>query len=152
MRKRRRPRGQSISLFPFLSVLSATIGTLALLISGMTSMSLLTSDQIVERTKEGSMKAVRYVECRKEGIVIHPEKSFVHVESIGRGNTQWDDLLQHLRRNGGDQSLLLLIRPNGITSFRRAESGAKRVGITYGYDPINQAGELKFASSEGRPK
>ena len=78
MRKRRRPRGQSISLFPFLSVLSATIGTLALLISGMTSMSLLTSDQIVEKTKEGSMKAVRPEQDQVQqmkliSVIQHPE-------------------------------------------------------------------------------
>jgi hypothetical protein len=147
MPRRRKRRAQTISLFPFLSVLAATIGTLALVISGMTSMSLLTSSQVVEKIADGSLKKPLYVECRKEGLLIHPKKTFIPLDEISDRRGRWSRCLESIEDHSGHQCLVLLIRPNGIDSFQRASARAERANIDYGYDPIYQSGPLKFADA-----
>ena len=61
------------SLFPFLSVLACAIGVLIVIIGGQNLIALGSSDQIIEVTGTLKGKTPVYVECDRDGIVIHPE-------------------------------------------------------------------------------
>ena len=77
-----RKQQTEVELFPFLSVLACTIGTLILLIIVLTTQALEPQEAVIvakaDKDSKGinSSKAPLYIECRKDGFVIHPEDKF----------------------------------------------------------------------------
>ena len=69
---RRLRREPEPSLFSFLSVLKAVMGTLTLIISGMSHLAFANPKQRVEvEAFEPGKKSAIHVECRAEGRMIH---------------------------------------------------------------------------------
>lgn len=96
MARRRKRSGVSITLFPFLNVLACAMGVLIVIISGQNILAIGTSDQIIEISDpqdvddngsviEGGEERKRqavYVECGREGIIIHPKGTRVSMASL----------------------------------------------------------------------
>lgn len=158
-----RPRHRStltVSLFPFLSVLAAVMGTLTLVISGMTLLSLQNSTQVVEPPPRGSTKTPVYVECRQEGLLFQPEGRAVPRDEIEQKDGPWLKRLDEIAKNHTKQYVVFLIRPNGVEAFRDALWLAenKKIDedkdldedntIDIGFDAVYANGPLKFRQTD----
>ena len=86
MRRRSRFSKIETELFPFLSVLACTIGTLILLIIVISTETLSDSPEvtIIAESEDGTnqRKQPRYLECRQDGVVIYPEQIFVPLSQL----------------------------------------------------------------------
>jgi len=73
MARRRKKNENQVSLFPFLDVLSGVIGVLTLILIGMMLQSLQTAEQVIQIADgEEEDKRPNYVECREDGVIVHP--------------------------------------------------------------------------------
>nr|VFJ88018.1 MAG: hypothetical protein BECKH772A_GA0070896_1000623 [Candidatus Kentron sp. H]VFJ89988.1 MAG: hypothetical protein BECKH772B_GA0070898_1000723 [Candidatus Kentron sp. H]VFJ96371.1 MAG: hypothetical protein BECKH772C_GA0070978_1000623 [Candidatus Kentron sp. H] len=152
--RRNRSGYLTVSLFPFLSILVATMGTLILVITAMSLISIQTGKQIVQ-SPAGVEKKACYVECRPGGLLIHATNQFVSVDRISRPNSPWTRFLEQLSFRP-DVSLVLLVRQDGLEAFQKANAsitvrnrllGILGVGggeaISVGYEPIAAAGPIE---------
>ena len=92
MRKRRSKNHIELELFPFLSILACTIGTLILLIIVMSTQTLSDNPEveIIAKTELGKnqKKQPRYIECQKDGVVIYPSEEFIAKKDLKNKNSQ----------------------------------------------------------------
>ncbi len=147
----RRPRNDpEPTLFPFLSVLAAVMGTLILVISGMAqiNMSQPKPRVDVERFDEAKKVAI-YVECRRTGLFVYPdepgsaEPKFVKREQIGSPSSAFVDLSQRLELDS-TRYVMFLIRPEGVGSFEDARALVAGTRVEYGYEPLFGVGDVRF--------
>ena len=135
----------AVSLFPFLSVLFGVIGTLSLVIAGMTAIGLQDTDQFVELERDRlTGKTAVYVECRKEGLLLHPEQTELPLDELLDDNGAWARRLDTIKSKSTKEYLVLLVRPNGIESFDAAFVMARLADIDVGFDPVYSAGQIRF--------
>ncbi len=135
-----------IELFPFLSILACTIGTLILLIIVLTTQAL--NKQEVTIVAKGEEKGVnktkspRYIECRDDGVILHPSKTFVPRADIRDANSPIQKLIAELKANKDKQYLIVALRPNGIDMFNQIRNLVEGEGIDIGYEPIEYGLQL----------
>ena len=111
---RSRPRSRlTITLFPFLSVLAATIGALILIISGLTAINLHDTEQLIDMSSVQNRRRPRYVECDATGFILHPEGTVVPLEELDGHKNPFRELLEALDMPASSETLTLLIRPDG---------------------------------------
>ncbi len=143
----------TVSLFPFLSVLACVTGTLSFMISGMTAVALGDTEQLIELTEGGAKKTPRYVECRSEGLLIHPQGKLVPLEKLSKTPNAYVALLTQIAANSESQCLILLVRPDGIASYERSWKVAQEFGknkkrpFDMGSDAIYAAGPIRFETA-----
>jgi biopolymer transport protein ExbD len=150
---RRAHKRQAIEteLFPFLSVLACTIGTLILLIIVMTT-NLFTSKREVtivaqsegEGQGKNQNKVPHYVECRGDGIVIHPSQKFVNKKNLEGANSPLTQLLKEVKSKRDREYIIIAIRPDGVELFERVRSLIEAQNISLGYEPIEKDWKLKI--------
>jgi biopolymer transport protein ExbD len=152
MRRRSSSRPSiEIELFPFLSILACTIGTLILLIIVMTTqlfdsqreVTILAKTENNERGKNQN-KMPRYIECRKDGIVLHLSQEFVTKNDIESSNSALKKLLNEVEQNSNKEYLIIAIRPDGIEVFKKVRNLIEQKGIDIGYEPIDKDWTLKI--------
>lgn len=141
---RRRQRGSPVTLFSFLDILAAAVGTLVLIIAAMLALSLPEVEQGIEAGARGNLREPVFVECRRRGLVLHPEGTGVPRETIPNSTV----LLADLAEDSTERYLILLVRPGGLESFRLAESMANELELDVGYDPIYDAGPVVIKTGE----
>ena len=135
----------AFSLFPFLSVLVGVIGTMVLIISGMSLVGLQKTDQVIELEHDPQTnKEAVFVECRQDGLLLHPERMLVPLDRMVSNDSLWFRRMQDLMADKDRRYLVLLVRPDGIECFRRTFGMAKAAGIDVGYDPVYATGEIRF--------
>ncbi|MBR8827636.1 MAG: hypothetical protein DSM107014_06955 [Gomphosphaeria aponina SAG 52.96 = DSM 107014] len=146
---RRRSQVIEMDLFPFLSVLVCTIGTLILLIVAMMSQTL--SDEkeinIIASSDEGGVnqsKIPRYIECLKNGVIIYPSEVFVPLADLSKPNGALDQLLQEISSKKHQEYLIVAIKPDGIEVFQEVRYLVEKLGIDLGYEPIDEGWKLKI--------
>ena len=140
-----------IELFPFLSVLACTIGTLILLIIVLTT-NLFTSQRevtIVATNEAGEAgknqsKIPRYIECRQDGIIIHPSQQFVPIKSLTDRNSAFTTLINDIKQRRDREYLIAAIRPDGFEVFQQARKAIEQQGIDLGYEPVDKEWKLKL--------
>jgi len=151
-RTRRKRQNIEIELFPFLSILACTIGTLILLIIVVTAQSLSDERQvtIVAKTEEGknATKTPRYIECRSNGVVIYPSEEFVSLSNLERTNSPFQQLLREVRRNRNKEYLIVAIRPDSFDVFEQVRDLIEAQNIDIGYEPIDEGWILKIQSTD----
>jgi hypothetical protein len=150
MRRGRSRAHLTVALFPFLSVLVATTGVLALVVSGLATAGLARSDQVVTLTPGGSKAEPVYVECRAEGVRIHPAGTDVATADLAKDGGPWKSLLGRLAASAGRESLILLVRPDAIATFEAAYDTVDETKVAVGYEPIYAAGAVRFEAADGR--
>ena len=137
-----------LELFPFLSVLACTIGTLILLIIVITIETFGSQREvtIIARNEQGlnQTKTPRYIETRGDGIIIHPQQVFVSVEEIDNPSSPLTELLAEVKENKDSVYLIVAIRPDGIDIFNQVRSYIELQGIDIGYEPIEADWQLKI--------
>lgn len=130
-----------VELFPFLSILACTIGTLILLIIVLTTQAMNQQEvTIVARAEEGGVnrsKTPRYIECRDDGVVLHPSGEFVPRANLGDPNSPLQKLIQQVKANKNREYLIVALRPDGIDIFNRIRDLVEGEGIDIGYEPVD---------------
>lgn len=144
--RRRRSDTTAVSFFPFLSILVGIIGVLVLVIVASSLSGIRGAEQFVELTPTGETeKAPVYVECNRQGVIVHPEGAFVARDDLDRASSDWQRVIRRIDRNSNSEYLILLIRPSGVDTFDEAFGIARKAGIDIGYDPVYSAGPIRFA-------
>lgn len=140
----------TVSLFPFLSVLACVTGTLSFMISGMSAVALGDTEQLIQLTASGSKKTPRYVECREDGLLIHPQGTAVSIDELQTPANAYFALLAEITAHTESQCLILLVRPDGVLTYERAWQIARAFGrqrkrpFDLGSDAVYAAGPIRF--------
>ena len=152
---RRKTKDPEFSLFPFLSVLVAVMGTLILIIAGMTQIGLASPKQRVEiEAFDATRKNPVYVECQKEGVLIHPDDPragapvFVARRQLEASDGAWNALVMRLQYDPS-RYLQMLVRKDGVATFNDLRAAVSDTGIDVGYEPLFGAGDVRFHRNGG---
>lgn len=153
-RKSIRRQPIELELFPFLSILVCTIGTLILLIIVVTSQILSNQRQvtIIARSEHGQNqnKTPRYIECQGNGIIIHPSQELVLKEDLDLPSSALRRLLDEVSSRRNQEYLIVAIRPDGIDVFDKVRSLIEQENIDIGFEPIDESWRLKIQGSSVR--
>ena len=148
----RRKQQTEVELFPFLSVLACTIGTLILLIIVLTTQALEPQEAVVvakvDEDSRGSNrnKTPLYLEARKDGFVLHPSKQFAPRADLYDEASPLRQTIAQLKANRDTQYLILILRPDGLEMFDKARELAQEEGIDIGYEPLEYGLDLRIES------
>jgi biopolymer transport protein ExbD len=153
-RRKHSRKAIELELFPFLSVLVCTIGTLILLIIVVTAQILGNQRQvtIVAKSENGQNKSKnpRYIECQKDGIIIHPSQKFVSRQEIGISNSVLEKLLVEMSERREREYLIIAVRPDGIDVFKEVRRLVEQKNIDIGFEPIDEGWRLKLKDLPSR--
>ncbi|NES21614.1 MAG: hypothetical protein F6K41_22470 [Symploca sp. SIO3E6] len=149
MRKRSISRQvNNVELFPFLSVLVCTIGTLILLIIVSASQILNSQSEvtIIAKNEDGKnqRKNPHYIECREDGIIIHPSQEFVAREDLTNSSSPLSQLILQVSTRKEQEYIIVAVRPDGFPIFNQVRSRLEQADIDIGFEPIDQGWKLKF--------
>lgn len=138
-----------IELFPFLSILACTIGTLILLIIVLTTQLLKNEREITiiaktETSGENQGKIPNYIECREDGVLLHPSQEFVPKSQINNPQSPLNQLIKEVQKNRNQQYLIVALRPDGIEVFQQVRNKVEQAGIDIGYEPIDKNWKLNI--------
>lgn len=142
MRRRTISRQKAdVELFPFLSILACTIGTLILLIIVMTTQALNQREvTIVMKTEDekgtNQNKTPRYIECRDDGVILHPSEEFVPLAKLKDPNSALQKLITQVKKNRDREYLIVALRPDGIDVFNSIRERVENEKIDIGYEPV----------------
>lgn len=152
MRQRPSPRRTELELFPFLSVLACTIGTLILLIIVISTETLESSSQvtIVVENQDGQnlSKTPRYIECREDGVIIYPSEVFVPENELTQRTSPLIQLIDEVEANRNQEYVIVIVRPKGIEVFYQVRDVIEERDIDIGYEPMEEGLQLKLQSDE----
>lgn len=148
MRRRSKSPRIELELFPFLSVLACTIGSLILLIIVVSTETLNNNSEVTIIAKsdggENQKKQPRYIECKKDGIVIYPSQEFVSKTNIKKPNSQLTKFINEVKKNKTKEYIIVAVRPSGIEVFDTLRDIIMEEKIDIGYEPIEEDWTLKF--------
>jgi biopolymer transport protein ExbD len=136
-----------VELFPFLSILACTIGTLILLIIVLTTQTLNQQEVvIVAKEEEGGVnanKSPRYIETRSDGVILYPSEEFVPQEQLQEPNSPLQQLIAEVKANRDREYLIVALRPNAIDVFLQVRNILEEAQIDIGYEPLDAGWTLK---------
>lgn len=138
----RRPSGPDFSLFPFLSVLLCVMGVLVVVLSGQTLLAMHEPPDQLIRIAGDAERSPRYVECREDEIVLHPEGRIV---PSARLESELGEELRLMKARG--EYLVLLIRPHGAATYAHCRFLAMSFDVEVGKDAILDGGQVVFDES-----
>jgi hypothetical protein len=114
------------------------------------------------RGKRGDNRRPLYIECTGDDLVFHPDHLAVHGWMLNPGGLRAEIQRRMAQQhpeikavNGKPEEnayLLMLIRPNGITTYYRTVAALKGLPIDFGYEFIDQDWILDFSENENAPK
>ena len=137
---------QDIELFPFLSVLFCTIGTLILIVILLVVQASASNKKVnIIARNDSTIKASKtpqYIECQSEGVVIYPSKKFIPIEDLDDAYSPFNDYLDEIEQ--ANEYLIVAIRPDGIEVFQAVREIAESKGIDLGYEPFDADWELNL--------
>ena len=148
----RRRQQTEVELFPFLSVLACTIGTLILLIIVLTTQALEPQEAVIvakaDEDSQGSNtnKTPLYIEAREDGFILHPSKDFAPRADLYDEQSPLRKTIANLKANKDKQYLILILRPDGLEMFEKARELVQKEGIDIGYEPLEYGLDLKIES------
>ena len=147
-----RKQQTEVELFPFLSVLACTIGTLILLIIVLTTQALEPQEAVVvAKTDEDSKGANKdkiplYIECREDGFVLHPSKEFAPRADLYDEKSPLRKLVAKLKTQKEEKYLIVILRPDGLEMFNKIRELVTKEEIDIGYEPLEFGLDLKIES------
>jgi hypothetical protein len=139
-----------VELFPFLSVLACTIGTLILLIVIMTTQAIGNQKavKIVAKSEQGENQAKipRYIECQDKGVVLYPSKELVPKWKLTEKNSPLQKLLVEVKKSDKQQYLIIAVRPDAYNVFKAVRAMAELQKIDIGYEPLDKGWQLEIGT------
>ncbi|BAQ64716.1 hypothetical protein [Geminocystis sp. NIES-3709] len=148
MRRRSKSNRIELELFPFLSILACTIGSLILLIIVISTESLNNNPEvtIIAKSEGGGVnqkKQPRYIECKEDGIVIYPSKEFVSKNELNK-STKFSNFIKEIKNKKDKEYVIVAVRPTGIDVFQQVRDLIEKEEIDIGYEPIEEGWTLKI--------
>ena len=145
-----------VELFPFLSILACTIGTLILLIIVLTTQALNKQEVTIVARTEGEngvnkSKNPRYIECKSDGVVLYPGEEFVPQAKLNAPNSAMMKLISQVEKNRDREYLIVAVRSNAIDTFKLVRNLVEGAEIDIGYEPIDANWQLKIQKSAVAP-
>ncbi|HLJ94208.1 MAG TPA: hypothetical protein VKU02_13555 [Gemmataceae bacterium] len=112
------------------------------------------------RGKHGDNRKPIYIECNGDDLIFHPDHLALHAASGSAVRVEMDRRLAQQRADmqlvhekpDASAYLLMLVRPNGITTYYRTLAALKGLQIDFGYEFIDQEWILDFSEDEANPK
>lgn len=148
MRRRIKTNKIEIELFPFLSILACTIGSLILLVIVISTETLNKNPQvtIIARNIGGvnQKKQPRYIECKEDGVIIYPSKEFVSKNELNKPNSKLLQFIDKIKANKNKEYVIVAVRPKGIDVFQKVRELIEKEEIDIGYEPIEEDWTLKI--------
>ncbi len=148
MRRRSKISKIETELFPFLSVLACTIGTLILLIIVVSTETLSDNPEvtIIAESEEGinKKKQPRYIECKEDGVIIYPSEIFVPLAELNEPDSALLNLIAEVKEKQDQEYVIVAVRPTGIEVFQQVRDLIETEGIDIGYEPIEEGWTLKI--------
>jgi tetratricopeptide (TPR) repeat protein len=98
-----------------------------------------------------------YIECTNRGVIFHPERVTVPVAldpaaargEVERRIAQQKEYLASIKANtDGKPYLLLLVRPDGISSYYQMQSAVRGLDLEFGYEFVDANWILDFSKTE----
>lgn len=112
--------------------------------------------------KQGDNRRPLYVECTAAGLIFHPDHQALQGYSVAAGDIrkeverriarQRDTVLAAGGKPDKTPYLLLLVRPDGITSYYHTLAALKGIDIDFGYEFIERDWALDFPEGDGQPQ
>lgn len=147
MARRRQKESIGISFFSFLDIMTATMGTLILILICVTIIAMkmekkniyikLKADKTLKREKRPV-----FVECVKDKLIIHPQLVETRVNKLQDHKSSFMKLLYNMDRNKG--YLIFAIRPNGYETFKKARGLAEGLDVNIGFEPVDKYWQIKL--------
>ena len=103
--------------------------------------------QVVPRAIDGPGGTTRrptHVECRSDGLLIHPGRQRVGESQISTSRSEYGKLIREIAKAKKDRCLVLWIRPDGYSNFEKARSAAMEVKAGVGWEPADSDWEFLF--------
>lgn len=103
--------------------------------------------QVVPRAIDGpggTSRRPTHVECRSDGLLIHPERQRVGESQISASRSAYGTLIREIAKAKRDRCLVLWIRPNGYSNFEKARTAAMEVKAGVGWEPADSDWEFLF--------
>lgn len=148
MRRRSKISKIETELFPFLSVLACTIGTLILLIIVVSTETLSDNPEvtIIAESEDGinKKKQPRYIECKEDGVIIYPSEIFVPLAELNEPDSALLNLITEVKEKQDQEYVIVAVRPTGIEVFQQVRDLIETEGIDIGYEPIQEGWTLKI--------
>ncbi|AFY59317.1 hypothetical protein [Synechococcus sp. PCC 6312] len=135
----RRHHAPELDLFPFLSVLACTIGTLILMVVVISTSSLQkdrSNVQILARETAQGEKTPRYVECLARGVLIHPQRTLVPTAQLDSPTAAFTKLVNQIKSRPSEY-IIVAVRPDGFDCFEKARAVVEQAGVAIGFEPFN---------------
>ena len=164
-------RNETMSFFAFMSIISCAIGLLMFVLVGVTIVSFWGAEQVImniPQSEGGKAGAGRiYVECRSDGLIIHPDKTLVALADL-EDTTRWmetpfAECLGKLSDGEKTGSIFFLVRKDGLDLFRKALGYAFLAGggtadavaqgrarFTMGQQMVTMPGPIKVIQGEDK--
>jgi hypothetical protein len=102
--------------------------------------------------RRGDNRKPLYLECTANGWVFHPDRQLIEATHDGVGKLH-AELERRLRSATAEPSayLFLLVRPDGITNYYRAQAAMLGLEVAYGYEFVDAAWVLDFSDHPEGP-
>lgn len=142
----RKRRHLSISLFPFMDVLTGAIAILLLIICSLAILGLNKSTVVVDLSTGTDGKCPVFLDCREDSVVLMGEE-FEEPETLQFGvdrDAALQALFARLHPLSSSHRFVLNVRPSGVDTYRDIQFYFRENKFTYGYEPTPANQTIKF--------
>lgn len=166
MARARHSDDYAISLFPMFNILICTLGILIFILGALATLALgagrsvlLNIDDSMDSTVAVHGKMPWYIEWDGSTLTAHPskeslsfdeelntietfEETYAYIDTIVEGS-YFEDLFLGISVSGGQEYVVLLVRPSGFDSLYEIRGYIETWGIDLGYEPLMQSWGLR---------
>ena len=148
---RNKNRDQSVDLFSFLNIMTATIGvqTLLLVVFALQIKPGIQSVQLLPAGGAGTGKQGNYIICNGNGN-LEVLESGKGIQKISINDNKIDIILDRINNQSSPQYVVIGVRPNGFSDFESIRSKLEYRDMQFGYEPIEKNLEIKFPQQDLR--
>ncbi len=111
------------------------------------------------RGKHGENRRPLYVECTRNGVIFHPDRVEITLTNVQAARAEVErrvqrqnEYLTSIQAKTDDKPyLMLLVRPDGITSYYQIQSALHGMDLEFGYEFVDAGWLFDFSKEEERP-
>ena len=150
-KRRNRSRDQSVDLFSFLNIMTATIGvqTLLLVVFALQIKPGIQSVQLLPAGGAGAGKQGNYIICNGNGN-LEVLESGKGIRKISINDNKIDTIMDRINNQSSPQYVVIGVRPSGFSDFESIRSKLEYREMQFGYEPIEKNLEIKFPQQDLR--
>jgi hypothetical protein len=104
--------------------------------------------------RRGENRKPLYIECTAEGWILHPDRKTLEAtpSTVADLHAELERRLKASASSAESSSyLFLLVRPDGITNYYRAQAAMQGLDVAFGYEFVDAAWVLDFSENSEKP-